>query len=316
VYALYRKELADHVDSVRFLIILIIAFLLAGVSLYSALGGIATAGQGDASQGIAPTPFTFLQLFVQSNGTIPSLASFIALVGPIIGLLLGFDAINSEKNAGTLNRLLAQPIYRDAVINGKFLAGLTVVVIIVAGMVLIVSGVGLFRTGIPPTGEEVMRLLVFAVFSIVYIAFWLGLSILLSVVTRSAATSALLVVAVWLLFAFFISLISSGIAGALYSPDTVTGLEGAATFQQSFDRISPTILYSESVGTILDPTVRTLGITSVAQYDQLSAGVAGVLPMSQSLLLVWPHLVGMIALMLGAFAISYIVFMKQEIRGA
>ncbi|MCL2492862.1 MAG: ABC transporter permease [Clostridiales bacterium] len=316
MYALYRKELADHVDSVRFLIILIIAFLLAGVSLYSALGGIATAGQGDASQGIAPTPFTFLQLFVQSNGTIPSLASFIALVGPIIGLLLGFDAINSEKNAGTLNRLLAQPIYRDAVINGKFLAGLTVVVIIVAGMVLIVSGVGLFRTGIPPTGEEVMRLLVFAVFSIVYIAFWLGLSILLSVVTRSAATSALLVVAVWLLFAFFISLISSGIAGALYSPDTVTGLEGAATFQQSFDRISPTILYSESVGTILDPTVRTLGITSVAQYDQLSAGVAGVLPMSQSLLLVWPHLVGMIALMLGAFAISYIVFMKQEIRGA
>ena len=316
MYALYRKELADHLDSVRFLIILILAFLLAGVSLYSALGGIATAGQGDASQGTAPVPFTFLQLFVMDNGTIPSLASFIALIGPIIGLILGFDAINSEKNAGTLNRLLAQPIHRDAVINGKFLAGLTVIVVVVVGMVLIVSGIGLFRTGIPPTGEEVMRLLVFTIFSIVYIAFWLGLSILLSIITRSAATSALLVIAIWLIFAIFISLIASGLAGALFPPNTEQLAEQAASFQQSFNRVSPTDLYSESVGTILDPTVRTLGITSLAQYEQLSAGVAGVLPMGQSLLLVWPHLVGLIALMIGAFAISYIVFMKQEIRGA
>ena len=310
MYALFRKELADHFDSLRFIIIFALAMLLAGVSLYSALGGI----QGAVSSGASG--FVFLKLFVTSSGSIPSFASFLSLVGPLIGLLLGFDAINSEKSMGTLNRLLAQPIHRDDVINGKFLAGLVVITIIVLGMALLVCGVGLFRIGIPPTGEEVMRLMVFLFFSIVYISFWLGLSILLSTVSRHAATSALSVVAVWLIFAFFISLIAAGLAGALYPPESYELVEKSAAFQMQFSRISPSILYTEAIGTILDPTVRTLGITSFAQYEQLTGAVAGVLPMGQSLLLVWPHLIGMLAETMAAFVIAYIVFMKQEIRGA
>ncbi len=37
---------------------------------------------------------------------------------------LGFDAVNGEHNRRTLSRILAQPIYRDALLFGKFLAGL------------------------------------------------------------------------------------------------------------------------------------------------------------------------------------------------
>ena len=310
MYALFRKELADHLDSLRFIIIFILAMAIAGVSLYSALGGLQNAVGSDGSH------FVFLRLFVTSSGSIPSFVFFIALVGPLIGLILGFDAINSEKNAGTLNRLLAQPIHRDDVINGKFLAGVVVVAIIVVSMALLVCGVGLFRIGIPPTGEEVMRLIVFLFFTIVYISFWLGLAILLSVVSRHAATSALSVVAIWLVFAFFISLIAAGLAGALFPPDTLEMAEKYATFQQEFSRISPSVLYSEAVGTILDPTIRTLGVTSLAQIEQLYVAVVGVLPLGQSLLLVWPHLIGMIAEMLASFVIAYIIFMKQEIRGA
>ena len=310
MYALFRKELADHLDSLRFIIIFALAMLLAGVSLYGALGGIQDAVGTDVSS------FVFLRLFVLSGGSIPSFASFVGLVGPLIGLILGFDAINSEKNSGTLNRLLAQPIYRDDVINGKFLAGVVVIAVIVVSMVLLVCGVGLLKTGVAPSGEEAMRLIVFVVFSIVYISFWLGLAILLSVVSRHAATSVLSVVAIWLVFAFFITLIAAGLAGAFYPPESLELVEKSAVFQQQFSRISPSILYTEAIGTILDPTIRTLGITSLAQYEQLSVAVAGVLPMGQSLLLVWPHLIGMIAETLAAFVISYIVFMKQEIRGA
>jgi ABC-2 type transport system permease protein len=312
VYALFRKELADHLDSVRFLIVLALSFAIAGVSMYSALGGISNAVLESNTAG-----FVFLRLFVTSNGSIPSFVYFIALVGPLIGLMLGFDAINSEKNAGTLNRLLAQPIYRDDVINGKFLAGLVVVSIIVISMTMLVAGIGLFRIGVPPSGEEVVRLIVFVLFTIIYISFWLGLSILLSAVTRNAATSALSVVAVWLIMGFFIGLIATGLAGALFPQDnSVEMAEGFAAFQQSFSRISPAILYNEATATILDPSMRTLGITTVAQYQQMSVAAVGVLPLGQSLLLVWPHLIGMIAEMVAAFVIAYIVFMKQEIRGA
>ena len=37
---------------------------------------------------------------------------------------LGFDAVNGEHNRRTLSRILSQPIYRDALLFGKFLAGL------------------------------------------------------------------------------------------------------------------------------------------------------------------------------------------------
>jgi len=43
--------------------------------------------------------------------------------GPILGLALGFDAVNKERVNGTLSIVLGQPIYRDSVINGKFIAG-------------------------------------------------------------------------------------------------------------------------------------------------------------------------------------------------
>ena len=55
------------------------------------------------------------------------LPSFIALLGfliPLVAIALAFDAINGEFNRRTLSRILAQPIYRDALLLGKFLAGL------------------------------------------------------------------------------------------------------------------------------------------------------------------------------------------------
>ena len=312
MYVLFRKELSDHLDSLRFIIIFIMGMLLAGVSLYSALGGLETALSN------SPTShFVFIRLFVTSNGSIPSFVSFITLIGPLIGLLLGFDAINGERNGGTLDRLLAQPIHRDDVINGKFLAGVAVIAIILTCMTLLLCGVGLFQIGIPPSGEEVVRIMAFLFFSIVYTSFWLGLAILLSIVTRHAATSALSAIAIWLILAFFMSLITAGLTSALFgNAETIEMAERGLAFSQQFSRISPSVLYGEAIGTILDPTVRTLGITSIVEYEQLSVGVAGILPLGQSLLLVWPHLIGIIAESLVIFVISYVVFMKQEIRGA
>ena len=42
---------------------------------------------------------------------------------PLIAIGLGFDAINGEHNRRTLSRILSQPIYRDALLFGKFLGG-------------------------------------------------------------------------------------------------------------------------------------------------------------------------------------------------
>lgn len=307
--ALYHKEMADHVRSKRLLIVLGLVWLTSFASLYGALSGIVEATEEST------TEFIFLSLFTSSGNSIPSFLSFMALLGPFVGLTLGFDAINSERSRGTLNRLLAQPIYRDAVINGKFLAGSTVIAIMVFSMGILVGAIGFLTIGIPPSAEEVARIFVFLVFTCFYIMFWLALSILFSVVCKHAATSALLTIAAWLFFAIFMSLLAGIIADGLYPLDGMNAMTNQMsnyTAELNLNRLSPYYLYSEATSTILNPNVRSVNVVTM---DQMYGAIAGYLSLGQSLLLVWPHLVGLVALTLICFAVSYVLFMRQEVRG-
>ncbi len=290
--ALYRKEMSDHIHSKRFLIVLLLILLTSCASIYGALSSLSSETASDSG-------YIFLKLFTLSGNSIPSFTSFIALLGPFVGLALGFDAINSERSEGTLNRLVAQPIYRDAVINGKFLAGATIIFLMVFSMGL----------------EELGRVLVLLFFTSVYICFWLALSILFSVLCRHAATSAMVVIALWIFFALFMTLVVSIAANVLYPMgQTATASQILANYncQMNLNRLSPYYLYSEAVSTIMNPQVRS---TNIILPQQLSGAINGYLSLGQSLLLVWPHLTGLLALTAVVFAVSYISFMRKEIRG-
>ncbi len=117
---LYQKELADHFHSARFKLVFALLILTSLASLYGALSSIS-----DAT--FSSSEYLFLALYTASGSSIPSFASFLAYLAPLAGLAMGFDAINRERSQGTLNRLVSQPIHRDAVINAKFLAGVTTV---------------------------------------------------------------------------------------------------------------------------------------------------------------------------------------------
>lgn len=305
--AIYRKEMSDHIHSRRFLIVLALILLTSFASIYGAVTGIAEGA-------VESTDYLFLQLFTLSSGSIPSFASFIALLGPFIGLTLGFDAINSERSEGTLNRLVSQPLYRDSIINGKFLAAATIICLMVLSMGVIIGAVGLFVIGIPPTADELGRIIMFLLFTVVYICFWLALSILFSVICRHAATSAMLGIAVWLFFALFMGMVVNILMNVLYPADSVETFGGLLDYyelQTNLNRLSPYYLYSEAVSTITNPSVRS---TNIILPQQLSGAITGYLSLGQSLLLVWPHMIGLLALTAMTFAGAYISFMRKEIR--
>lgn len=307
--ALYRKEMSDHITSKRFVIILLLIMATTIASLYGALSGISDSISENSD-------FIFLKLYTTSGNSIPSYTSFIALIGPFIGLILGFDAINSERSNGTLNRLLSQPIYRDSVIIGKFLASASIISIMIISTGVLVGTIGFLKIGILPSGEELIRVLVYLVYTIVYICFWLAMSILFSVYCKHSSTSALASIALWIFFAIFMSLVASMIANAVYPIDTqyhaMINSMSNYNCEQYLNRISPYYLYSEAVSTILNPSVRTVNAVTMSQ---LVGAISGYLSLGQSLLLVWPHLVGMAALTLAAFTFAYVKFMRQEIRG-
>lgn len=100
-----------------------------------------------------------MKLFTVSDGTLPSFVLFINFLGPLLGIALDFDAVNSEQNKGTLSRMLAQPIHRDCIINAKFVAALIIIGALLFALGLLVMGCGLIAIGIPPTPEEFWRII-------------------------------------------------------------------------------------------------------------------------------------------------------------
>jgi ABC-2 type transport system permease protein len=305
-----RKELADSFNSKRFIILFLLVYMAGIATIYIAAQNIRTA-VGDSTSNI------FLSLFIVSGSNMPfSFPLFMSIFIPIIGIALGFDAVNSERTSGNLSRLLAQPIYRDSVINGKFLAGLTIISILIVSIVAIVAGLGLRLIGVPPEAEELLRLFMFIIVSILYGAFWMSLAVLFSVLFRKTSTSALASIAVWIFLFLFMGIIANLIAGAVFpvnQDSTVAQVADYDSLYRMINRISPGTLYSESIQAILlpmmgnsSPTMMMIGIYSGLRPSPL--------PLSQSLTLVWPQLVGLVALTALCFAAAYIKFMREEIR--
>ena len=193
--------------------------------LYTALTNIGAAIKLNDPDG----SFLFLKLFTVSDGTLPSFTVFVSFLGPLLGIALGFDAINSEQNKGTLSRILSQPIHRDYLINAKFVGALIVIGVMLFVLGFLVMGFGLISIGIPPTAEEFLRVIVFILISICYVAFWLNLSIFFSIKFRQAATSALACVAIWLFFSIFYNMIINLIGKAI-SPSEIDVYKRQASF--------------------------------------------------------------------------------------
>ncbi len=313
---LYQKELSDHLESRRFWIMFLLLMLVSAASLRGALNTLSEAAQQATQQGAALSDFMFLKLFTTAGSSIYSFSSFIAFLGPIVGIMLGFDAINNEQAQGTLNRLASQPIYRDTIINAKFLAGATTAAITVFAMGLWYTGAGILISGIEPKAEELGRILIYLVVATIYISLWLAISILFSVLSKHAATSALGSIALWLFLTMFLTLIASGLAGLVYRVDasTTTTMDVINNYQlqTGVSRISPYYLLSEITTVLMNPSVRSLNIMSTLQAQE--GAIASYLPLGQSVLQIWPQTVAMFAEAAICFGIEYVCFMSKEIR--
>ena len=304
----------------RGIILFAVVLLVTIIAIYGPSGALVNirADLAEPTQ-YGTTQFVFLKLFTTSGeGYYPFIWFISMILVPIIGVALGFDAINGERSNGTLSRLLSQPIFRDTVFNGKFLAGIVTMAIMLTTIILLVAGLGMRITGIPPSSEEVVRLFLFLVMTTLYGAFWLGLSMLFSVFFRRVATSAMAGIAIWVfffLFTFtsFIPYAIGNVMAPVGETSTTQELIHNASVQVMAGRASPLQLHREAMYVLLAPGQRT-----ATDYLQIYASGAewmpGPLPLGQTLVTIWPHLVTFVALAALCFGISYYRFTREEIR--
>jgi ABC-2 type transport system permease protein len=300
------KEAADHMISARMHLVMLLVLLTAIGAVYGAIDRIRDTTAED--------PFLFLKLFTVAREPLPSFAGFLGFLLPLVGIALGFDAINGEYSRRTMSRLLAQPIYRDAVLFGKFLGGLLVIGIALLTLWLLMTGLGILLLGLPPSGADVVRGLAYLAATLAYAGVWLALAIAFSTFIRSPATSALAALSVWLVLTVFWGMIAP-LAASVIAPidplDPMTILTQFET-QQAVARISPQTLYGEVTAMLLDPAARSVGPLFLGQMQ--GAVIGAPLPTMQSLLIVWPQISGLIAAMLLLFTLAYVVFQRQEVR--
>jgi len=295
------KELSDHLTSARMRVLEWLVVLVALAAVYAAIQQI--------REVTAQDPFLFLRLFTTAREPLPSFVSFLGFLVPLMAIGLGFDAVNGEHNRRTLSRILSQPIYRDALLFGKFIAGLLTMTVSLVVLWLLLIGLGLIMLGVPPGGEEMARAFIFLLVTIAYAGVWLALAMLFSVIFRSAATAALVTLGLWLFLTVIWPSLAPAVALALApAGDQATQVIAA----QMLARLSPSTLFAEIVLAILHPATRTLG---PVYLSQLQGAVMGApLPLSQSVLVAWPQIVGLIAATILLFVGSYIVFQRQEVR--
>ncbi|MDQ1151784.1 ABC transporter permease [Sphingobacterium zeae] len=308
---LINKEVATHIRSWRFIVLILLIVLTFGASLYVSSSGLkeAVGNMKDPDQS-----FLYLKLLTTTDNSIPPFHVFLNFLAPLLGIALGFDAINSEYNSGTLTRLVAQPIYRDSLLISKFFAPLIVVSTLFTALVLLMIGGGLIGTGVRIEPQELLRILGFTLISILYVAFWLSLSILLSIRFRQPATSALTAIGIWLFFTvFFPILVNLAIRPFLPNPNYISEQEYLSYNELILNllRLSPSQLYTDATTTLLMPSVRSLGPIAM---EQMVGAIPAPLSFRESFLMVWPQISGLTAAMMICFAWSYFIFMRREIR--
>lgn len=306
-----HKEIADHIRSWRFAILIALIVLTFIAAMYVSLANIKSA------VGNTKDPdhvFLYLKLLTTTDNSIPPFHVFLSFLAPLLGISLGFDAVNSEQNSGTLTRLMAQPIYRDNLLLAKFVSALVIVSGLFIALALLMIGGGLVLTGIRMEPQELLRILGFITITIAYVAFWLSLSIMLSILFKQAATSALTAIGVWLFFTIFYQIVINLVVKS-FIPDpaylTQAQIISYNNFILNVLRVAPNQLYSDAVTTLLMPSVRSLGPITM---EQMAGAIPAPLPFKESIMIVWPQVSGLIASTVSCFALAYFLFMRREIR--
>ena len=149
-----------------------------------------------------------------------------------LAILFAYNAISGEREDGTLKLVLSNAIPRDTIILGKYLGGMlslfpiVLMSLIVALLLAVSSGVAAFD------GNDIAHVtLIFGV-SLLYISTWYLLGLLLSVWTKTPATTLILSMFIWVILT---SVHSNAVAFAVEKFPLYKSNPESAALQPAFD---------------------------------------------------------------------------------
>lgn len=278
-----------------------------------------------------------------------SMIILFTFIGMILGAAMGFDQISREKDEGSLKFLAISPIHRDAIINGKTLGALATLSLALAAAFVLAIAIVMIR-GVVPGLDDMVRIGAFYVASLLYCMVFFAIAMMMSAITRNTAISVICTIGlVFLLvfFSIFALIASSFIAQAIVGPappinygnymDNSTGSMNVTSILQDEEymnyttRLVTTQFQISDTLTTVSPVndfggmmglgmggigQATLSKTPVQTFDLSLYGTASKKEISlpESLASVWTKILVLLVELAIALAVSYVVFMRMDIR--
>jgi Cu-processing system permease protein len=262
---LIRKEIRDALRN-RWL--LGYAILLATLGFVAAWMGLrSAAGMG-------------LQMFGRTTATLTNLC---LLLAPLISLSLGSASIAGERDRGTLEHLLAQPLERNELLLGKY-TGLLLSLIVATFLGFLPAGC---MVAVSAGGLALLHYLLFPSLACLLIAAMLGIGVLISVKSRSGVQAQGRAILLWFLFVMLYDLL---LMGTLVTAGLSSGALALLLLVNPVDAARVLVVLA------LEPDLYLLGPAGALLVGQLSRwGTAAVLLGALSLWTVAPLLLALLS---------------------
>jgi ABC-2 type transport system permease protein len=199
-----RKEFSDFVGSKFILVVTLIFLITFGINLYlivSNYGNNNPAGyllgysQYRLQQGLSSTA---LLSTVQD-----ALCEIMLSFGGVVALLMGYLAISNERRNNALTTIITKPLFRDTIINGKFLGAIAFLVLFFAfisavytiGVIIIIG-----EAFNPIAYAYLASMPVIIALALLCVMIYYSVSILVSIFIKNDMLALFVSVLVWLIF--------------------------------------------------------------------------------------------------------------------
>ena len=155
---------------------------------------------------------------------VPDFLYIVRVVLSLVALLFGFDQVSREKERGTLKLMLSNSLSRAKTLIGKWIGNFLCLSI----PFLLITLLGVVFLNLDPdsgfSSGHIVRLAIIVILSLIYIAFFLSLGILISTLTRRAAASIVILLFIWAILVFIIPNLGTLLARQMVDVPSVKAL--------------------------------------------------------------------------------------------
>ncbi|MGD1010212.1 MAG: ABC transporter permease subunit [Candidatus Aminicenantales bacterium] len=259
-WTIARKEILSNLLSYKFFIVLLLIVLLVATSLFimhrdynQRMADYQTIRPkpGEPIALLAPNPLSIFAKGLddaitrsfeigligitvragQSSGNIiysffpaPDFLYVVRVVLSLVALLFGFDQVSREREQGTLKIVLGSSVSRARVLAGKWLGNFLSLSVPFLLVTLLGSALLMLDPNVHFSAGQLGRLGLVLVLSLLYLGFFMSLGMLVSALTRRAATSIVVLLFIWALFVFIIPNLGTLVARQFVSVPSVRAL--------------------------------------------------------------------------------------------